>query len=47
MLSFKHFLYIVLIIALLGGIFLIFSINESRPAFRSRAALSRNGNSSR
>lgn len=32
MLSFKRFLYIVLIIALLGGIFLIFSINESRPA---------------
>lgn len=32
MLSFKRYLYIVLIIAVLGGIFLIYSINESRPA---------------
>lgn len=32
MLSFKRFLYIVLIVAVLGGIFLIYSIHESRPA---------------
>ncbi len=32
MLSFKRFLYIVLIVAVLGGIFLIYSIHESSPA---------------
>lgn len=32
MLSFKRFLYIILAVAVLGGIFLIYSINESRPA---------------
>lgn len=32
MLSFKRFLYIVLIVAVLGGIFLIYSVHESRPA---------------
>lgn len=31
MLSFKRLLYIVLIVVALGGIFLIYSINESRP----------------
>lgn len=32
MLSFKRLLYIVLIVAILGGIFLIYGTNESRPA---------------
>lgn len=32
MVSFKRFLYIVLMIAVMSGIFLIYSINESRPA---------------
>lgn len=32
MVAFKRFLYIVLMIAVMSGIFLIFSINESRPA---------------
>ena len=32
MLSFKRFLYIVLIVAVLGSIFLIYNINESQPA---------------
>ena len=32
MLSFRRFLYILLIIAVLGGIFLIYSILDSRPA---------------
>lgn len=32
MLSFKRFLYIVLIVAVMGGIFLVYSIRESRPA---------------
>lgn len=32
MISFKRFLHIILIIAVLGGIFLIYTINESRPA---------------
>lgn len=31
MLSFKRLLYIVLIVAVLGGVFVIYSINESRP----------------
>ena len=31
MLSFKRLLYIVLIVAVLGGIFLIYNINESQP----------------
>lgn len=39
MVSFKRFLHIILIIAVLGGIFLIYSINESRPA--SVGAMSR------
>lgn len=32
MLSFKRLLYIVLMVAVLGGIFMIYSVNESRPA---------------
>ena len=32
MLSFKRLMYIVLVVAVLGGIFLIYNINESRPA---------------
>lgn len=32
MLLFKRFLYIVMIVVVLGGIFLVYSINESRPA---------------
>ena len=32
MLSFKRFLYIVLIVVVLGGVFLIYSINANRPA---------------
>lgn len=32
MLSFKRFLYIVLVVAALGGIFLIYTVNGSRPA---------------
>lgn len=32
MLSFKRLLYIVLMVVVLGGIFLIYNINESRPA---------------
>lgn len=32
MVSFKRFLHIILIIAVLGGIFLIYNINDSRPA---------------
>lgn len=32
MVSFKRFLYIILVIAAFGGIFLIYNINESRPA---------------
>lgn len=31
MVSFKRFLHIILIIAVVGGIFLIYTINESRP----------------
>lgn len=32
MVSFKRFLHIILIIAVLGGIFLIYNINDNRPA---------------
>lgn len=32
MLSFKRFLYIILIVAVLGGIFLIYNVNQSQPA---------------
>lgn len=32
MISFKRFLHIILIIAVLGGIFLIYTVNENRPA---------------
>ena len=39
MVSFKRFLHIILIIAVLGGIFLIYSINESRPASVSTLSL--------